>query len=103
MAFSPVLLTIGFGVYVARQPMDFRVYYHGASGVFDGTRPVYGYKSGMGWPMHYRYPPPFLFLAWPFTCLSMAWAAGIWTILRCGSLILLIRALWKRLGPPTSA
>jgi len=53
--------------------------------------------------MHYRYPPPFLFLAWPFTRLSLAWAAAIWTILRCGSLILLIRSLWKRLGPSTSA
>jgi len=98
-----VVLTIGFAIYVAWQPMDFRVYYHGATGVFSGTRPVYGDKSGMGWPMHYRYPPPFLFFARPFTYLSMAWAAAIWTILRCVSLILLIRALWKRLGPTTSA
>src|SRR5262245_16241488 len=102
LASAALLLSLGFAAYVAWQPMDFRVYYYGAAGVFDGTRPVYGDKSGMGWPMHYRYPPPFLFLARPFTHLSMAWAAAIWTILRCGSLILLIRALWMRLGPGKS-
>ena len=79
--------------------MDFRVYYHGIQGVFDGTRPVYGEKSGMGWPMHYRYPPLFLFIAAPFTLLSLPLAAAIWTALKCGTLFLLIRALWKRLGP----
>lgn len=79
--------------------MDFRVYYHGTQGFFEGTRPVYGVKSGMGWPMHYRYPPLFLFLAAPFTLLSLPWAAAIWTALKCVTLFLLIRALWKRLGP----
>ena len=78
--------------------MDFRVYYYGTQGVFDGTRPVYGQQSGMGWPMHYRYPPLFLFFAAPFTLLSLPWAAAIWTALKCGALILLIRMLWKRLG-----
>jgi Glycosyltransferase family 87 len=97
-----LLLTLGFAWYVSREPMDFRVYYFGAQGVFDGTRPVYGINSGMGWPMHYRYPPPFLFIAKPFTRLTMSWAAAIWTILKCGALILLIQALWKRLGPAES-
>src|SRR5688572_20097470 len=82
--------------------MDFRVYYHGADGVFSGIRPVYGDRSGMGWPMHYRYPPLFLFLALPFTVLPLPWAAAIWTLLRCTALFLLIRALWNRLGPTTS-
>jgi hypothetical protein len=93
------VLTIGFAWYVAARPMDFRVYYHGIQGVFDGTRPVYGDRSGMGWPMHYRYPPLFLFIAAPFTLLSLPWAAAIWTALKCGALFLLIRALWQRLGP----
>jgi len=83
--------------------MDFRVYYYGTEGVFDGTRPVYGANSGMGWPMHYRYPPPFLFLAAPFTFFSLPWAAALWTALKCGTLFLLIRALWKRLGPASNA
>ena len=94
-----VVLSIGFAWYVSAHPMDFRVYYHGTTGVFDGTRPVYGLKSGMGWPMHYRYPPLFLFLAAPFTLLSLPWAAAAWTALKCVALFLLIRALWKRLGP----
>jgi hypothetical protein len=98
-----VLLSIGFAWYVSAHPMDFRVYYHGTQGVFDGSRPVYGEKSGMGWPMHYRYPPLFLFIAAPFTFLSLPWAAAVWTALKCGALFLLVRALWKRLGPAPGA
>jgi hypothetical protein len=97
--FIVAVLTIGFAWYVSAHPMDFRVYYHGTQGVFDGTRPVYGEKSGMGWPMHYRYPPLFLFIAAPFTLLSLPWAAAIWTALKCGTLLLLTHALWRRLGP----
>src|SRR4030095_9502400 len=55
-------LAVGFAWYVSSRPMDFRVYYHGAEGVLNESRPVYGNYSGMGWPMHYRYPPVFLFL-----------------------------------------
>jgi hypothetical protein len=49
--------------------------------------------------MHYRYPPVFLFLVRPLTLLPLGWAAGLWLLLKCGALFLLIRALWKRLGP----
>ena len=94
------VIAAGLAWYVASHPMDFRVYYYGAEGVFNGTRPVYGVKSGLGWPMHYRYPPLFLFLALPFTKLPLATAAAIWVVLKCGILTLLILALWKRLGPP---
>ena len=45
-----VIATLGFAYYAARHPMDFRVYHYGARGVFDGTRPVYGPTSGLGWP-----------------------------------------------------
>ena len=51
--------------------MDFRVYHYGARGVFDGTRPVYGLTSGLGWPMHYRYPPLFLLLFAPLAALPL--------------------------------
>jgi hypothetical protein len=94
-----IAIALGLGWYVSSRPMDFRVYYHGAADVFKGTRPVYGMKSGIGWPMHYRYPPLFLFFAWPFTLLPIPIASAIWGVLRMGALLLLIRALWKRLGP----
>jgi len=93
-----VLIALGFAWYVSRNPMDFRVYYHGAKGVFEGIRPVYGNYSGMGWPMHYRYPPLFLFLVRPFTALSLPGAAALFTLLKAASLFFLIRALWNRLG-----
>lgn len=98
-----VVLASGFAWYAAGHPMDFRVYYHGAQGVFDGTRPVYGDRSGLGWPMHYRYPPLFLFFAAPFTWLSLPSAAAIWAVLKCAALALLGRALWSRLGSTGSA
>src|SRR5712691_9635243 len=74
---APVL-----ALYAARHPMDFRVYYFGAKGVFDGTRPVYGESSGLGWPMHYRYPPLFLLLFAPFAILPLGLAAAIWVMLK---------------------
>jgi hypothetical protein len=83
--------------------MDFRVYYFGAGGVFDGTRPVYGQTSGLGWPMHYRYPPLFLLLAYPLTLLPLTWAAGLWAIAKVAALSLVVAALWNRLGPAISA
>ena len=77
-----VLTAVGFAYYAAGHPMDFRVYYYGARGVFDGTRPVYGPASGIGWPMHYRYPPLFLLLFAPFAMLPLAWGAAIWVVLK---------------------
>ena len=102
LTLAAAFLAVGFAWYVSSRPMDFRVYYHGAEGVLNESRPVYGNYSGMGWPMHYRYPPIFLFLAMPFTLLPLSWASAVWTFLKCGALFLLIRALWYRLGPTTS-
>jgi Glycosyltransferase family 87 len=83
--------------------MDFRVYYYGARGVFDGTRPVYGPASGLGWPMHYRYPPLFLLLFAPLVKLPLAWGAAIWVILKIVVLALLLPAMLKRgLKPATT-
>jgi hypothetical protein len=85
-------VAIGFAYYVSAHPMDFRVYHYGARGVFDGTRPVYGPDSGLGWPMHYRYPPLFLLLVAPFAMLPLGWGAGLWVVLKVAVLGLLARA-----------
>ena len=76
--------------------MDFRVYHYGARGVFDGTRPVYGTTSGLGWPMHYRYPPLFLLLFTPFAMLPLGFSAGIWVIAKIALLIWSVHALTAR-------
>src|SRR5438067_7777828 len=76
------VIALGFAYHVAAHPMDFRVYHFGARGVFDGTRPVYGQASGLGWPMHYRYPPLFLLLFAPFAMLRLAWGAAVWVVLK---------------------
>ena len=73
--------------------MDFRVYHYGVRGVFDGTRPVYGASSGLGWPMHYRYPPLFLFLFAPFALLPMGWSAAVWVVLKVVVLVLLLQSM----------
>ena len=87
-----VAVTFGFAYYAYRHPMDYRVYYYGTRGVFEGTRPVYGLNSGLGWPMHYRYPPLFLLLFAPFALLPLGWGAAIWVVLK----IVVLAALLKR-------
>ncbi len=91
-----VAIAIFFAFYVAGRPMDFRVYYYGARGVFDGTRPVYGRASGLGWPMHYRYPPLFLLLFTPFAWLPLGLSAALWVLLKVVVLTLLLRAMQRR-------
>src|SRR2546427_323558 len=86
-------LAAGFAWYVSAKPMDFRVYYYGARGVFDHTRPVYGLASGLGWPMHYRYPPLFLFLFAPFAFLPLGLSAALWVLLKFIVLIGLVRKI----------
>jgi len=97
------ILAAGFAVYVSKHPMDFRVYHYGARGVFDGTRPMYGPTSGLGWPMHYRYPPLFLLLFLPFAWLPLEVAAGLWLILKSIVLVFILRAFWNILPAPDSA
>jgi len=98
-----VIATLALAYHVFKRPMDFRVYHYGARGVFDGTRPVYGISSGLGWPMHYRYPPLFLLLFAPFAMLPLGLAAAVWLIAKAVVLAWLISALWKRgLEPPTT-
>src|SRR6266850_1346819 len=77
--------------------MDLRVYHYGARGVFEGTRPVYGPGSGLGWPMHYRYPPLFLLLFAPLAMLPLGWAAAAWVVGKVGVLVVLLRGIERRL------
>jgi hypothetical protein len=92
-------VALGFPWYVSSRPMDFRVYHYGARGVFEGTRPVYGIASGLGWPMHYRYPPLFLLLFAPFARMPIGPAAALWLLLKVVVLVLLVRAVNRRLPP----
>jgi hypothetical protein len=80
--------------------MDFRVYHYGARGLWDQTRPVYGPTSGLGWPMHYRYPPLFLLLFAPFAGLPLGAAAALWVLVKAGALAVLLRSMWRRLKQP---
>src|ERR1043165_624421 len=91
-----IAITLAFAWYVSERPMDFRVYHYGARGVFDGTRPVYGHNSGIGWPMHYRYPPFFLLLFSPFALLPLKSGAAIWLILKVMLLLWLVREAARR-------
>ena len=100
LAAGILVITLGFAYYTASHPMDFRVYHFGARGVFDGTRPVYGATSGLGWPMHYRYPPLFLLLFTPFAMLPLGFAAAVWVVLKIAVLILLLRAISARRKNP---
>src|SRR5262245_61565190 len=94
-----VIIALALAYYASRQPMDFRVYHFGARGVFDGTRPVYGPASGLGWPMHYRYPPLFLLLFAPFAWFPIGLSAALWLVAKAIVLVLLIRAIVRRLPP----
>jgi hypothetical protein len=93
-------VAIGFAYHNYKHPMDFRVYHFGARGVFNGTRPVYGRTSGLGWPMHYRYPPLFLLLFAPFAMLPLGWSAAVWVLLKIGTLIWLVRFIKPVLPKP---
>src|SRR5438094_6455003 len=92
-------IALAFAYHVAEHPMDFRVYHYGARGVFDGTRPVYGLSSGLGWPMHYRYPPLFLLLFAPFAFLPFNWSAAAWVTVKLIVLGFLVQSMIRRLPP----
>jgi hypothetical protein len=91
-----LVAALGFAFYAFHHPMDYRVYFYGARGVFEGTRPVYGLNSGLGWPMHYRYPPLFLLLFTPFAILPLAWGAAVWVLLKIAVLGLLLKQVFER-------
>lgn len=101
IAFRRVLLLIlaaGVSVYLSTRTVDFQVYYVGVGEFFRGIRPVYGALSGIGWPMHYRYPPLFLFIFFPLTLMPLTVAAGIWVGGKCLVLGRLLKAMGGRLS-----
>ncbi len=98
LAAGGVLAVVLLAYFFSQNPVDFRVYHVGAAGVFDGTRPVYGDTSGLGWPMHYRYPPLFLLLFAPFALMPLGLGAGIWVVGKCAALFLLVAAIFRELG-----
>jgi Glycosyltransferase family 87 len=86
-------LAIALGAwYLSGRTVDFRVYYIGAADFFARRRPLYGALSGIGWPMHYRYPPLFLFLFAPLTLLPLRVSAAVWVVGKALVLIALLRA-----------
>ena len=99
LAAGGVLAVVLLAYFFSQNPVDFRVYHVGAAGVFDGTRPVYGDTSGLGWPMHYRYPPLFLLLFAPLAFLPLGLGAGIWAAGKCTVLFFFVRAMTRGLGP----
>lgn len=92
------LVALAVSVHLSGRTVDFRVYHIGAGDFFRGIRPVYGALSGIGWPMHYRYPPLFLFLFLPLAMLPLRIAAGVWVAAKFVVLALLVRSILQRLA-----
>jgi hypothetical protein len=80
--------------------IDFRVYWYAERALMDGSRPLYGPSSGIGFPMYYRYPPVSYILLWPLGQMSLAWAGFIWMlgswVIATAAVILTVRTarLW---------
>ncbi len=88
----------GAGYLLGRHPVDFPVYYRSAENLLHGTGPLYGPKSGLGWPMYYRYPPVFLFIFLPMILLPLRWAASLWAVGKIAALLGLLRWLRQHAG-----
>jgi hypothetical protein len=80
--------------------IDFRVYWYAAHALVDGSRPLYGPNSGIGFPMYYRYPPVTYILLWPLSLMPLSWAGFIWMLgawaAAAGAVILTIRTAGLR-------
>jgi hypothetical protein len=57
--------------------VDLSVYWYGVTGYFSGAKTAYGWDSGIGHPMEYRYPPVTYLLLYPLRWFSFR-AAGFW-------------------------
>ena len=93
-------LVAGLCYYAALHPVDFPVYHQATRAMLKGQGPLYGPQSGLGWPMHFRYPPLFLLLFIPFALLPLKLGAGAWAALKFVVLDRLVRALASQLGWP---
>jgi hypothetical protein len=95
-----------FSSFALTKNIDFRVYWYGGKAFIDGTRGLYGPDSGVGYPMHYRYPPVTYLVLWPLSRLPLYWAgvlwmAGAWTA-TVAAVVLLVRIVPLRIGPNAS-
>ena len=92
-----VLIVIALLTYVAAQrSVDFPVYHYGTRHMLARNGPLYGPKSGIGWPQVYRYPPLFLVFFVPFALLPLRFAALVWAALKFVVLGFLGQALFSR-------
>ena len=92
-----VLIVIALLTYVAAQrSVDFPVYHYGTRHMLARNGPLYGPKSGIGWPQVYRYPPLFLVFFVPFALLPLRLAALVWAALKFVVLGFLGQALFSR-------
>ena len=78
------VLAVLSSVFLARN-VDLRVYWYGVTGFFSGTRPAYGPRSGIGFPMEYRYPPVTYLLLSPLRLFSLRVAGFLWMLAAWGS------------------
>jgi len=60
--------------------IDFRVYWYGARAYAEHAAPLYGPRSGLGFPLHYRYPPVTYLLIEPLRWLPLRWAGYFWVL-----------------------
>ncbi|HZS53490.1 MAG TPA: glycosyltransferase family 87 protein [Bryobacteraceae bacterium] len=74
-----LLVAVLASLFIAKD-VDFRVYWLGVTGFFNGTRPAYGPQSGLGFPMEYRYPPVTYVLLWPFRWVPLRVGGFIWMV-----------------------
>lgn len=93
-----VVMAVPIAVQVWERPMDYRVYWYGANGFWEGVRPMYGETSGLGWPMHYRYPPLFLLLFTPIAEIGLSGGAVLWALGKLAMMFLLAPRLWRALA-----
>lgn len=75
---SLLVIALGSSMFLTRN-IDFAVYWYGSGSLFRASRPLYGPQSGLGFPMHYRYPPITYPLLWPLSRMPLYWAGFIWT------------------------
>jgi hypothetical protein len=60
--------------------MDFAVYWYDINAFVHSGTPLYGPHSAFGFPMLFRYPPPFVLLFHPLSLLSFRAAGCVWAI-----------------------
>jgi glycosyl transferase family 87 len=72
--------------------IDFRVYWYGARAFAANSAPLYGPQSGLGFPLHYRYPPVTYLLIEPVRWLPLRWSGFLWVTgswVACGAAVTL--------------